>query len=101
LATNEDVGIIGDDKDLQRRRNIFGANKKPLPPPASFFESFKQEATNIIWMFIAASAILAGLIGWIVNSASALWEAISIIVIGAGIIAISVLADWCKDKQFV
>ena len=52
-------------------------------------------------MFIAASAILAGLIGWIVNSASALWEAISIIVIGAGIIAISVLADWCKDKQFV
>jgi len=101
LASNVDVGIFGDDKDLQRRKNIFGANTKPLPPAVSLWDSIKQEAMNIIWLVIAATALFAGLCGLFVNGWKALGEAISIIGIGFGIIAISSAADWFKDKRFV
>ena len=41
LASHESTGIVGDLKDLKRRRRVFGENCKPEPPRASIIESIK------------------------------------------------------------
>lgn len=41
LATEAATGIIGDEKDLRRRKAVFGRNVKPLAPQATFIESIK------------------------------------------------------------
>jgi hypothetical protein len=42
LATEASTGIVGDEKDLRRRKNVFGKNLKPLPQRASLLESIKE-----------------------------------------------------------
>jgi Ca2+-transporting ATPase len=101
LATHQDVGIIGDDNDLQRRKNNFGANSKPLPVPVAFWDSVKQEATNVIWAVITVTALVAGLCGLVVNGLDAVREAISIVALALGIVIIAAAADWFKDRRFV
>ena len=39
LSSDKSTGIIGDEKDLKRRSDVFGANKKPVEPPVSFLKS--------------------------------------------------------------
>jgi hypothetical protein len=41
LATDPDSGIIGDDRDLLRRKRMFGANSKPLDPVPKMIDSIK------------------------------------------------------------
>lgn len=41
LATDSDSGIIGDDRDLLRRKRQFGANDKPLDPVPKLTDSIK------------------------------------------------------------
>jgi hypothetical protein len=36
ISTNPDTGIIGDDKDIQRRSKFFGTNLHALPVIKSF-----------------------------------------------------------------
>ena len=74
---------------------------KPLPQVPSIIESVKQEASNIIWLVMALTALLSGLCGVWVNGLSACEEAVSIVVILAVILIVMSAADWCKDKRFV
>jgi hypothetical protein len=67
LATDENTGIVGDAKDLDRRARIFGANDKALPKLPSVIASVKQEARNILWVIIAATALFSGICGIFVN----------------------------------
>jgi hypothetical protein len=101
LATDQDAGIIGDDRDIQRRKKYFGSNSKPLRQPPSLFSSIKQEASNIMWVGIVASALLAGLCGMFVEGLSSIVEAISITIVAAAILTITSVADWSKDKRFI
>jgi hypothetical protein len=39
LASEPNTGIVGDEKDLKRRRKVFGVNTRPSPPLASVLES--------------------------------------------------------------
>jgi hypothetical protein len=41
LASEKNTGIVGDEKDLKRRKKVFGENIKPTPPKANIFESIK------------------------------------------------------------
>jgi len=101
LATHPDAGIIGDGGDLQRRANMYGKNKKPLPVVTPYWSSVFQELKNLIWAAIAVTAIGSGLCGVWVNGWVTIREAISIIVLALVIIVISAGADWFKDSNFV
>jgi hypothetical protein len=54
-----------------------------------------------MWWVIAASALLSGILGWIVIGFGGLVEGVSIIIAGLFIILVTSLADWAKDKSFV
>jgi len=41
LASEKNTGIVGDEKDLKRRKKVFGENIKPTPPNANIIESIK------------------------------------------------------------
>lgn len=102
LATYPETGIMGDARDLKRREKTFGANSKPLPRVVSVLDSVKQEASNIIWLVLGASALFAGLCGLFVNDAlQALLEAVSIVLIAILILVANAASDWHKDKSFV
>ena len=51
LKTNLDKGILGDDSDLQRRRNAFGSNNYPRKKGRSFWVNFDE--LSVIGMLIA------------------------------------------------
>jgi len=40
LASDKDTGIIGDERDIRRRKAVFGFNSKPIPQSTSFSDSF-------------------------------------------------------------
>lgn len=42
LATDAETGIIGDVKDIQRRKKFFGKNKRSLPTVRSFWAVLKD-----------------------------------------------------------
>lgn len=42
LASEANTGIVGDDKDLRRRRAVFGENTKPLPTIPALWDSVKE-----------------------------------------------------------
>jgi len=88
------AGIVGDKRDLNRRRLKFGANLKMLKQPASIVESFKQAAMDTTWLVIAISAIVSGVMGWIVVGYGGLIEGIAIILTGLLIICVTTLADY-------
>ena len=41
LASEANTGIVGDEKDLRRRKAVFGENTKPLPTIPTLLESLK------------------------------------------------------------
>ena len=65
LAADANSGIIGDERDLERRVKMFGANAMPLPPYPAWTASFLDVAKEKMWWFAAASAILAAVGGWV------------------------------------
>lgn len=65
LATEADTGIIGDTRDLQRRKKYFGSNDKPLPQIPPLIESIKEALDNRILLSLAIAGfftIIAGVI---------------------------------------
>lgn len=101
LATHPETGIMGEARDLQRRTKTFGANAKPLPQVPGILDSVKQEASNIIWLVMAATALFAGLCGIYEYGWEALAEAMSIVAVTAVILVVTSIADWHKDTRFV
>lgn len=52
LATDARTGIIGDDKDLARRRHHFGANIRTLPPTSRFWR-------DLVWKNLCQRLVVA------------------------------------------
>lgn len=61
----------------------------------------KQEATNILYLGIVASAILSGICGMFVNGWDSIIEAISISLMAVVLIFITSYADLIKDRRFI
>lgn len=102
LATDSDSGIIGDDRDLKRRRRYFGANIKPLAPVPKVFDSIKQTIMEPLWLVMIISAILSSICSMFVKGFfDSLGDAIAIITAAILLILITAGADWAKDKRFV
>jgi len=101
LASEASTGIVGDEKDLRRRKAVFGQNTKPLPVATSLCESLKQTCSDKLWWVVAGSAILSGICGAVANGAAGLVEGASIIAAVVVIITIVSFADWFKDTRFV
>jgi len=100
LSSDENTGIIGDEKDLKRRSDVFGQNTKPVEPPVSFFSSVKDVAYEKQWLFVGGTAIVSGISGSIGIGVGGLLEGISIIIASVFIIIISAVADYVKDTRF-
>lgn len=59
LASEKNTGIVGDEKDLKRRKKVFGENIKPTPPNANIIESIKQTLQEVLWLIIGGTALLS------------------------------------------
>jgi hypothetical protein len=59
LATDARTGIIGDDRDLARRRHHFGANIRTLPPTSRFWSDlvWKNLCQRLILVLVILSAV--------------------------------------------
>jgi hypothetical protein len=80
---------------------LFKSNRKPLPELPALMDSVKQEAKNIMWVSVAATALFAGLCGLFVNGWKAIIEGISIVIVAAVILVVTSAADWMKDKRYI
>jgi len=101
-SSDPDSGIIGDDRDLLRRRRHFGPNTKPLAPLPKLFDSVKQTIMEPLWLILLVSAVIASGASMFTNGPlEAIGEAVTIILATFALIAITSLADWAKDRKFV
>jgi len=101
LATEADTGIIGDNRDLRRRKKFFGPNAKPLAQIPPLKESIKEALDNRILLSLAIAAFFTLVVGMIKDPAFGWIEGLSIYIAIVAIVAITALNDWAKDKQFV
>jgi len=96
------TGIVGDRGDLLRRKAVYGENVKPLPTPSKIWESFKQEAKNLLWVIIGATAIIGGFCAiYAEGFKAAMLEAIFLLMFAFMMILLNSLVDYCKDKKFI
>jgi len=65
LATDANSGIIGDERDLERRAKMFGKNTMPTAPYGNWLDSFQDIVKERMWWFAAGTALLASIGGWI------------------------------------
>lgn len=102
LATHAETGIIGDVKDLQRRKKFFGQNKISLPTTRSFFSILYDQLDEfyVVLLLILASVMLALAI---LNTDEKLdWvEAVSVYFAVIFAALIQTLCDWGKERQFL
>lgn len=101
LASEASTGIVGDEKDLRRRKAAFGVNAKPIPREPRLLDSLQQTCSDRLWWIVGGSAAASALCGAFVHGVSGLVEGASILGAVALIIAVSSFADWSKDKRFV
>lgn len=101
LASEKNTGIVGDEKDLKRRRKVFGTNIKPTPPNANIIESIKQTLQEVLWLIIGGTALLSCLCCFFIGKFQEGVEGLSIIVMSLVLIAITSVADYVKDKKFI
>jgi len=98
LASDPGTGIVGDSKDLYRRKEVFGENLRPQAPAASICESIWQTISNVLWFAIGFTSLLSSLVSLFFMEWKSVWEGISIIIVSIVLIAIIAVADYSKDK---
>jgi len=101
LASDQNTGIVGDEKDLMRRKKVFGTNQKPTAPKASIIESIIQTVSNVLWIAIGGTAILSSLVSVFFWDIKSIWEGISIIIVALLLIAIIAACDYLKDDKYI
>ena len=74
---------------------------KPLPPPSSIIDSFKQEVRNLLWVVIGVTAIIAALCGIYAKGGAAILEGIFLLGFALLMILLNSLVDYWKDKKFI
>jgi len=98
LVSDKESGIIGDEKDIERRQRIFGKNKIALPEITPFHELLANqfEDDNVIFLIIAATVYL----GFSVFSkiGTAYMESLTIYVGVFFASLISAICDWIKER---
>lgn len=66
ISTNDKTGIIGDEKDILRRKNIFGKNTKPAVELPRIIDSVKESLQDrILWGIMGAGAITLLFAPWL------------------------------------
>lgn len=100
LVSDKDTGIIGDYKDLERRKGIFGRNKIVLPQIKSFSDTLAKEFedTNIIFLIVVSTVYLFLSI-W--GKSNSYVECLTIFVGVFAAAFISAACDHTKNKQFL
>jgi len=101
LASDQNTGIVGDEKDLQRRIKVFGENTRPTAPNASVVESVKQTLQNLMWVAIFVTALLSSFAGLITGHMKDAWEGLSIIIVSVFLITIISGTDYLKDSKYI
>jgi Ca2+-transporting ATPase len=102
LASDANSGIIGDERDLERRAKMFGENTMPHPPYANWAASLFDTIKDRMWWFAIGTAILAMIGGWIKAGAiSGTRDGLGLLMFCVVIIAIITTVDYIKDSRFV
>lgn len=100
LASDANTGIIGDNRDINRRKSFYGANLAPLPQRTPFWESLRDSFNDRILFALAICAVLSIITGMIMSPSTGWIEGVSILIAIALIVLISSCNDWSKDKKF-
>lgn len=102
LATEAETGIIGDKRDIKRRKLFFGKNTKPLAQIPPLKESIKEALDDRILMSLGIAAFLTIITGMVAQGPKWGWiEGVSIYLAIFIIVTLTSLNDWVKDRQFV
>jgi magnesium-transporting ATPase (P-type) len=106
LATDRETGIIGDVKDIKRRKKFFGKNKKSLPSVRTFWQilwdQFDERYIQILLVFATVSLVVSIFTKSENGANSKKWlEAISIYFAVLFAAMVQTFCDWGKEKQFL
>lgn len=102
LASDMNSGIVGDERDLERRAKMFGKNKMPSPPNASWLISLKQVGKEVSWWVAIITALLAVIGGWIsAGNIAGTLEGLGLLLFICMIMAIIATVDYFKDNRFI
>lgn len=102
LASDANSGIIGDERDLERRAKMFGKNTMPHPPYADWVSSVLDVAKERMWWFAAGSAVLAAIGGWIAaKKISGAATPAGLLLFCVVIIAFTATVDFMKDRKYL
>lgn len=65
LQSEAGTGIMGDERDLNRRKSFFGENSKPEPVYPPFLDSVKDAMSDRILQCVAGLGLLSIITGMI------------------------------------
>ena len=97
LGSDVATGIVGDVKDLDRRKKWFGENRKPIPEPKSIKEAFLEQIDDAVIKILLVAACITIVVGvcnrdtWEEGLLYGWIEGVSIIVAVAFIVLITTL----------
>lgn len=100
LASDPNTGIMGDQRDINRRHTCFGENTAPKPQQTPFWESLRDAFNDRILLALGICAVLSIITGMCVSPSNGWVEGVSILIAIALIVLISSCNDWSKDKKF-
>ncbi len=101
LNTDVETGIIGDRKDLDRRKTLFGQHSLALPEIETFMTLLARqfEDSNVVFLIWAASGYL--ILSGFGDEPGAYIEALTIY---SGLLFAAMIAafcDWIKERQYL
>jgi magnesium-transporting ATPase (P-type) len=97
LGTSVTTGIIGDDKDLDRRKKFFGLNRKILPAIKPFKKIWLEEISDELMKILFAAGAFQIIVGLFNTEEPNAWlEGFSIMI---ACLVISLLMASCKLMQ--
>lgn len=115
LRTDPNRGTSGDPRDLQERREIFGANVIPPKPPKTFFELVWEALQDVTLIILEVAAIISLLLAFYQpphdegtpggvhdeGESEAGWiEGAAILVSVIIVVFVTAFNDYTKEKQF-
>jgi len=101
LQSEKETGIMGDERDLFRRKSFFGENQKPEPHFPPFIASVKEAMQERIILCVAVLAMLSLVTGMIQDWRTGWIQGVSILIALTLLVLIQSWNDWMKDNQFV
>jgi len=99
IATCPVTGIIGDNKDLERRRRFFGKNTFTPPPTKSFFLIFKEQITDQAILLLLFMGALAFVVSFWGNENYSWIEGASVVIVVVIITLLASLCDYSRENQ--